>query len=96
MVHLTQDIHPLTNFKRHTCGFVKRMKRTKRPVVLTVNGKAELVVQDASSYQSLLERLDRLETVEAIRRGLKDVEQGRVHDAREALEELRVKLALPR
>jgi prevent-host-death family protein len=60
MVHLTQDIHPLTNFKRHTSGFVKRMKRTKRPVVLTVNGKAELVVQDASSYQSLLERLDRL------------------------------------
>jgi prevent-host-death family protein len=96
MVHLTQDIHPLTNFKRNTSGFVKRMKKTKRPVVLTVNGKAELVVQDASSYQSLLERLDRLETVEAIRRGLKDVEQGRVHDAREALEELRVKLALPR
>ncbi len=96
MVHLTQDIHPLTNFKRNTSGFVKRMKRTKRPVVLTVNGKAELVVQDASSYQSLLERLDRLETVEAIRRGLKDVEQGRVRDAREALEELRVKLALPR
>jgi prevent-host-death family protein len=96
MVHLTQDIHPLTNFKRNTSGFVKRMKRTKRPVVLTVNGKAELVVQDASSYQSLLERLDRLETVEAIRRGLKDVEQGRVRDAREALEELRIKLALPR
>jgi prevent-host-death family protein len=96
MVHLTQDIHPLTTFKRNTSGFVKRMKKTKRPVVLTVNGKAELVVQDASSYQSLLERLDRLETVEAIRRGLKDVEQGRVRDAREALEELRVKLALPR
>jgi predicted transcriptional regulator len=64
--------------------------------MLTVNGKAELVVQDASSYQSLLERLDRLETVGAIRRGLKDVEQGRVRDAREALEELRVKLALRR
>ena len=61
-----------------------------------MNGKAELVVQDASSYQSLLERLDRLETVEAIRRGLKDVEEGRVRDAREALEELRVKLAVPR
>jgi predicted transcriptional regulator len=57
-----------------------------------VNGKAELVVQDAGSYQSLLERLDRLETVEAIRRGLKDVEEGRVRDAREALEELRSSL----
>ena len=34
MVHLTQDIHPLTTFKRNTSGFVKRMKKTKRPVVL--------------------------------------------------------------
>ena len=96
MIHLSQDIHPLTDFKRNTTGFMKKMKKTKRPVVLTVNGRAELVVQDTDSYQSLLERLDRLETVEAIRRGLEDVDKGRTHDAREALEDLRVKLGLPR
>ena len=96
MVNLSEDIHPLTEFKRNTADFVKQMKKTKRPVVLTVNGKAELVVQDANSYQHILKRLDRLEAVEAIRQGLKDVEEGRVHDAREALEGLRVKLAIPR
>lgn len=96
MVNLSEDIHPLTEFKRNTTGLVKKMKRTKRPVVLTVNGKAELVVQDASSYQNMLERLDRLEAVEAIREGLKDVEEGRIHNAREALEALRNKLGLRR
>jgi predicted transcriptional regulator len=42
----------------------------------------------------MLERLDRLEAVEAIRQGLQDVEEGRVQDARSALEELRRKLGL--
>ena len=51
MVNLSKDIHPLTDFKRNTSDFVNRMKRTRRPVVLTVNGKAKLVVQDAESYQ---------------------------------------------
>ena len=73
-----------------------RLKKTKRPLVLTVHGKAELVVQDANSYQHMLERLDELEAVEAINQGLKDVEEGRVHDAREALEGLRVKLGISR
>jgi prevent-host-death family protein len=96
MIHLEQDIHPLTDFKRNTSGFMKKMKKTRRPVVLTVNGRAELVVQDTNSYQSLLERLDRLGAVEAIRRGLEDVDKGRVHDARQAPDDLRVKLGLPR
>ncbi|MFN0169731.1 MAG: type II toxin-antitoxin system Phd/YefM family antitoxin [Bryobacteraceae bacterium] len=94
MVNLSQDIHPLTDFKRNTADFVKRMKRTKRPLVLTVNGKAELVVQDAESYQQILERLDRLDAVEAIRSGLKAAGEGRVKPAREALEELGAKLGI--
>jgi prevent-host-death family protein len=96
MVNLSEDIHPLTEFKRNTNGLMKRMKKTKRPLVLTVNGRAEIVVQDASSYQHLLERLDRLEAVEAIRQGLKDMEEGRTHDAANALEGLRTKLGLSR
>jgi PHD/YefM family antitoxin component YafN of YafNO toxin-antitoxin module len=94
VVNLTEDIHPLTDFKRDTATFVKRMRRSKRAIVLTVNGKAELVVQDANSYQEMLDRLERVEAVEAIRVGLKDVEEGRVHDARKALKKLQVKLGI--
>lgn len=52
---LKRDIHSLSTFKRDTAKLMRQMKRTKEPVVLTVNGKAELVVQDAESYQMLLE-----------------------------------------
>jgi prevent-host-death family protein len=94
VLNLSDDIHPLTEFKRNSADMVKQMKKTKRPLVLTVNGKAELVIQDARSYQLLLERLDRLEAVQAVREGEKDMEEGRVHDARVALEALGTKLGL--
>ncbi len=89
MINLSKDIHPLTNFKRNTAVFVKRMKRSRRPFVLTVKGKAEIVIQDAGSYQTLLDRIDELEAVAAIRRGLKDVAEGRVMPLDEAVRRIR-------
>jgi prevent-host-death family protein len=94
MLNFSEDIHPLTEFKRKTSDFLMQMKKTRRPVVLTVNGRAELVVQDTESYQHILDRLDRLETIEAIRLGITAAEEGRVKPARQALAELREKLGL--
>ena len=96
MVNLRQDIHPLTDFKRKTSEFMNQMKKTHRPVVLTVNGKAELVVQDAESYQRILDRLERFEAVEAIRLGIAAAEEGRLKPARQALAELQEKLGISR
>jgi PHD/YefM family antitoxin component YafN of YafNO toxin-antitoxin module len=56
---------------------VKQLKKTREPMILTVNGKAELVVQDAASYQELLEAKDRIEAIEGIRRGLESMKAGR-------------------
>jgi len=89
MIDISKDIHPLTNFKRNTAVFVKRMKKSHRPVVLTVKGKAEIVIQDAGSYQTLLDRIDELEAVAAVRRGLKDAEAGRVMPLDEAVKRVR-------
>jgi prevent-host-death family protein len=55
-----QDIGSLTDFSRNTKARLKRLKRTGRPELLTVNGKAEVVVQSASAYQHLLESLEKL------------------------------------
>lgn len=50
---------------------IRQLKETGQPVILKVNGKAELVVQDAESYQKLLEAQDRMAAIDGIRRGLK-------------------------
>lgn len=65
-------------------------------MVLTVNGKAELVVQDAKAYQAILDRVERAETVAALRKGIEEFERGGFRPAREALEELRRKHGVSR
>jgi prevent-host-death family protein len=72
---LTRDIQSLSTFKRDTAKVVRQLKKTGQPVVLTVNGKAELVVQDAASYQKLLEAQDRMETIDGIKRGLESMKR---------------------
>ena len=76
MINLSRDIHPLTDFKRKTNEFARQMKETGQPVVLTVNGKAEFVIQDAESYQAMLERVERAEAIEGVRRGLEQMKRG--------------------
>jgi len=73
MIDVSQDIQSMTTFKRNSVGLVKRMRRTGRPLVLTVKGKAEVVVMDAGAYQQMA---DRVGTVEGIRRGLVQAKKG--------------------
>ena len=91
-----EDIQSLTDFKRNTARYLKKIKRSTSPVVLTVNGKAELVVQDARAYQAMLDRVERAETVAALRKGTEEFERGEFRPAREALEALRRKHGISR
>ena len=48
---ITKDIQSMTTFRSHTAEIMQHLKATKRPVVLTVNGKVAAVVQDTEAYQ---------------------------------------------
>jgi prevent-host-death family protein len=85
MIDVTQDIHSLTTFKRNSSGLMKRMKQTGRPLVLTVNGKAEAVVLDAAVYQKVA---NHLEAVAGIRQGLAEARKGMGRPARDVFDEL--------
>jgi prevent-host-death family protein len=61
MINIAEDICSMTEFKRRTADVVTRLRDTGRAVVLTTNGKADVVVQDAASYQKLLDRLQKYE-----------------------------------
>jgi prevent-host-death family protein len=95
MIDLTADIHSLTDFKRRTGEFVDQLKRTGHPLVLTVNGRAELVVQDAASYQQLLDLRDRLDAIGGIREGLEAVRAGQTRPLEEVFEEIRREHEVP-
>jgi PHD/YefM family antitoxin component YafN of YafNO toxin-antitoxin module len=90
-----KNIFSLSDFQRRTREHMLRLKRTGLPAVLTVNGKAELVVQDAASYQALLDALDRAESQAGIRRGLKSMEQGDGRLAADVMADIRKQRKIP-
>ena len=89
------DIHPLSEFQRGAKAFLARLKETKAPMVLTVNGKAAAVVQDAESYQQLLDRIELLESIAGIRKSIEEFEQGEGMPIREAWKQFQEKYGLP-
>ena len=54
-----KEVHSVTEFQRNIKDYVVQVKENKSPLLLTVNGRAEIVVQDAESYQLLVDRLER-------------------------------------
>ncbi len=89
MLDITKDIQSLTTFRRRSGDFMKQLKKSKRPVVLTVKGKAAAIVQDAEAYQRLLDIAARADSEEGIRQGLDDVAHGRTRPAKEVFDDIR-------
>jgi PHD/YefM family antitoxin component YafN of YafNO toxin-antitoxin module len=86
---LTLDnIHSLSDFNRNSKEHIERLKESGEPEILTVNGKAELVVQDAESYQALLRKAEFADTAAAIHRGMKAHSRGEGKSMRKALESI--------
>ena len=56
-----KNIHSLTDFRRNASNYVDQIRETKSPFVLTVNGEAAVIVQDAYAFQQILERLESAE-----------------------------------
>ena len=96
MLDITSDIQSLTTFRRRSGDFIKQLKKTKRPVVLTVKGKAAAIVQDAAAYQHLLDIAAGASAEEGIRQGLDDVKQGKVRPAREFFADFEAEHGIPR
>jgi PHD/YefM family antitoxin component YafN of YafNO toxin-antitoxin module len=85
-----QDIRSLTDFQRNTKAHLRRLKSSGRPIVLTVNGRAELIVQDAAAFE------DMLDAIRGIQRGLDEMKAGKGEPARKVLDRIRAKYSIPR
>jgi prevent-host-death family protein len=96
MLDITKDIQSLTTFRRRSGDFMKQLKKSKRPVVLTIKGRAAAIVQDAEAYQRLLDIAARADSGEGIRQGLDDAAHGRTRPAKEVFDDIRRKHGISR
>ena len=95
MLDIIKDIHSLTTFRRRSGDLMKQLRKSKRPMVLTVKGQAAAVVQDAESYQRLLDMAARANPREGIRQGLDEARSGKGRLVREFFAEFKTKHGIP-
>jgi prevent-host-death family protein len=96
MIDITKDIQPLTTFRNNSVEFMQQLKATQRPIILTVNGKPEAVLQDAAAYQRLLDLAAAADANEGIRQGLEELHRGEGRPASEFFAQMREKYGLSR
>ena len=82
------NIHSLSDFQRNAKKHIRRLKQSRKPSILTVNGQAEVVVQSAEAYQKLLDNHELLESIRGINRGLEQAKRGEGRPLREFIEAL--------
>ena len=88
------DIHSLTDFTRNAKAYIQQIRESKSPMALTVNGDAQVVVQDAESYQKMVDELEHGRFISAMRESEAAVRNGEVQDLDEAFAQIRGDLAL--
>src|SRR5258708_77366 len=81
---------------RSTVELIQQMKEAGEPIKLAICGKVEIVIQDETSFEHLLDLIEWVETIEAIREGLASIDRGEGRPAEEVFEEIRQKYNIPR
>ena len=89
------NIHALSEFQRNSKDYIRKLKESGKPAVLTVNGQAEVVIQSAQAYQKLLDDQQILETIRGITRGLEQAKRGEGRPLRTLLEALAGEHGIP-
>lgn len=90
-----EETYSLLEFTQHAMDHLTRLKSSGQPEILTVDGKAEVVVQDAEAYQALLDRLDSIEAIAAVKASMAEFERGEGIPLREGFAALREKHGIP-
>jgi hypothetical protein len=79
-----------------TAQYVDRREREGRPIMLRIDDRPVLKIEDERAYQMLWELVDRIETIEAVREGLGQMERGEGRPAEDVFEDMRKRHRLPR
>ncbi len=88
-IRITDDIQPLTHFRNNSVMMARQLKETQRPIVLTINGRPEIVCQSVEAYQRLLDLAALADEKEAIRQAEEEFQQGLGRPAREFFAEFK-------
>ena len=88
---MLNQTHTLADFQNDAKRHLRRLIKTGQPELLTVSGKPAVIVQDARSYQRLLDTVEKAETIAGIKLGLDSMAHGKGEPAGTVFRRLRRK-----
>ena len=74
--------------------FLYQLEDQDEPVTISINGKVEIAISDEGSFQMLVKLVDRLELLEALKQGMKDLDEGKGLSMEEVKEQARLKYGI--
>lgn len=83
---VSEDLVPITELRQNSARIVSRLQRSRRPIVITQRGRSAAILESVEEYER---RLDRLELLEKVARGLRAAQKGRLIDDRQAMRQLK-------
>lgn len=89
------DFVPLPDFERNAKASIRRVRRTRRPQVLTVNGRPAIIIQDATAYQDILSAPAEAEEAAAVAEALRDLKAGKGRPVEDFAREFRARKSPP-
>ena len=89
MKYSTQ-VKPISYLKAHTAEIALQLAQQREPMVITQNGEAKFVLQDVVSFEQTRSTMALLKILAL---GNRQIEEGKVMSAREAMRRLRRKKA---
>lgn len=92
-INLLEDVKTVSELKRHVKAIFQQLHRTGRPVIVTVNGRPDVVLLDAATFER---RLSALNLAPLLAEAAEDVRRGRTRPAKVFLKELRRGTKVPR
>ena len=90
---MREDIGPVTYLKSRAADLLDQLNKTHRPVVITQNGKATAVIQEAESYERTKTAIGLLKLLV---QGEGDVRSGKIYDQDEMFDRIGRKLNQPK
>ncbi len=90
----TDDIRSLTDFRQNAAAHLDRLAENQSAEVLTVNGQAKGVVMSPQTFDEMAEKAALVDSLAMIDRSMEDIQSGKTHDAKEAIQNIAQKLGL--
>ena len=84
-ISISKDIEPLSEFRKKSADFIKRLKKDKQPIILTQHGKSAAVLMDVTEYERFTRKMEMLEDLLEAKQ---QIEQGNFYSMDEARERI--------